>query len=103
MSASDDMNLRLYHTLSNKLLSTIPAHKNWIRGAEFSPDSRLITSCSDDGFMKLWDAETNSLVAEFENVNEGVSFYSSRFHPDGTGLATGSSDGQVKVWDIRSK
>ena len=100
LSGSDDKHLKIFHTASGKHLSTIRAHNDWIREAEFSPDSRLIVSGSDDKTFKLWDAETTSLVAGFEEEN---ALLATRFHPDGTSVATGAQDGKVALWDIRSK
>jgi len=57
LSGSDDKTIKIYQTATAKHLSTIAAHNNWIRAAEFSPDSRLIVSGGDDKTFKLWDSE----------------------------------------------
>ena len=79
----------------------INAHSNWVKGAEFSPDTRLIASCSDDCTVKLWDVTSKSSIHTFQDHKGPVN--SVRFHPDGTCVAAGSSDHSVKIWDIRSQ
>jgi centriolar protein POC1 len=43
----------------------IGAHSNWVRSAEFSPDTRLIASGSDDTTVKLWDVTSKSNINTF--------------------------------------
>ena len=86
--------------MHSRFLGSIVAHENWIRSAQFSPDSRLIVSSADDGYVKLWDSETCTLIADFQN---DPIVMSTCFHPDGTSLATGDACGKVNLWDVRSK
>ena len=79
---------------------TINAHANWIRTCQFSPDTRLIGSGSDDRTVKLWDVTQKSLIKSFDDHENAVNCV--RFHPDGTCIASGSSDKSIKIWDIRS-
>jgi centriolar protein POC1 len=76
------------------------AHDNWVKSAEFSPDTRLIASGSDDRSVKLWDMTSKSEIHTFTDHLGGVNKV--RFHPDGTCIASGSSDRAINIWDIRS-
>jgi centriolar protein POC1 len=80
---------------------SIAAHSNWIKSAEFSPDTRLIVSGSEDRQVKLWDVTSKALIRGFTDHNAAVN--SVKFHPDGTCVASGSSDNSIKIWDIRSE
>ena len=44
----------------------LEGHKTGLWGAEFSPDGRLIATCSIDGTIKIWDAATGRLLRTIE-------------------------------------
>ena len=77
------------------------AHDHWVKSAEFSPDTRLIASGSDDRTVKLWDMTSKSGISNFTDHVGGVNKV--RFHPDGTCIASGGQDCTIKIWDIRSQ
>ena len=60
-----------------------------------------LASGSQDGTVKLWDAQTGSCVKTVNTEHtEGVRGV--RFNKEGTLLVTGSDDGKVLLWDIES-
>ncbi len=69
------------------LLQTLHGHQNWVRFLAYSPDGKLLASCSQDGTVKLWNEfatclETLRVQRPYEGANiTGV-----------TGLTTAQKD-----------
>ena len=55
---------------------------------------------SDDGTVRLWDANTGTLINTLTEHTDGVS--SVAFSPDGNTIATGSDDDTVRLWDANT-
>lgn len=71
---------------------------NWIYSAVFSPDGRYIATASEQGWVRLWDAQTGESVRHvFEAADEERSV---AFSPDGSRLAAAGDDGLARVWDV---
>src|SRR5205085_3463780 len=76
------------------------------KGVAFSPDGRLLASCSGDatawgdGELKVWDARTGQELLDLPRHTRSVMCVA--FSPDGRRLASGSWDQTVKIWDVAS-
>ncbi|KAG9086618.1 hypothetical protein FS749_003521 [Ceratobasidium sp. UAMH 11750] len=67
----------------------------------FSPNSRRIVSGSDDGTVRIWDAETGDPVLEpLKGHTRGVN--SVAFSPNGRWIASGSDDETIRLWDAET-
>ncbi|KAF7968879.1 hypothetical protein HWV62_29156 [Athelia sp. TMB] len=75
-------------------------HPRSVFAVAFSLDGLRIASGSEDGFVRVWDAETGTLVAA---PLEGHTAYVSSvaFSPDGQWIASGS-DKSVCVWNAET-
>lgn len=73
-------------------------HTAAVWGLAFSPDGRILASCSLDWTIRLWDTTNGQLLQTLSGHQSWV--YSVAFSPDGHWLASGSMDKTVRIWDI---
>ena len=68
-AARSDTVANVWDGQTGKLLSTLKGHTNSISAAQFSPDSRTVSTGSDDGTVRLWDPRTGEIKAVFAMGN----------------------------------
>lgn len=64
----------------------------------FSPNSKLLASCAEDGLVKIWNVGSSTSISEWKVEPEAVSAIS--FHADDK-LLTVQSNGMVKLWNVK--
>jgi WD40 repeat protein len=82
------------------LKGSLKGHKDWIRGIAFSPNGKLLASCSKDCTVKVWDVTSSVEIATLTGHSDEV--WSVAFSPDSRSLGSASLDGTVKVWDLNT-
>ncbi|KAJ6575981.1 hypothetical protein DFH09DRAFT_1311435 [Mycena vulgaris] len=74
-------------------------HRDWVTSVAFSPDESYIVSGSRDRTIRVWNAQTGSLVAgPFYSHSSFVNLVA--FSPDGTRVASGSRDKTIRMWEM---
>ena len=67
---------------------------------QFSPDSRLLATCSGDSSIKLWGVGPRGLTLHSTLLGHVGAILGLAFSPDGTRLVTGAGDQTLKLWDV---
>ena len=91
----------LRKTDTGELLAAIHHDSSFIHDAQFSPDSKLVATCSSDNSVCLWDSATG-LTSGKPLVHSGWVF-SAQFSRDGRRLLTASEDKQARIWDMATR
>ena len=101
-TASDDKTVKIWESLTGKVVFTFKGHSSKITHAVFSPDGKWVASASSfpETEAKVWNADTGKEIFSLRGHTRAVQNIA--FSPDGKRLATGSADNTVKIWDIET-
>ena len=94
--AADEMTVLLLDARTHETPARFEGHEKLVYAAAFSPDSRLLATCSQDSTVRLWSVGSGA-YRELRHTDE---VFGVAFHPGGTRLATGGRDGAVWLWDL---
>lgn len=81
-------------------LLTLKGHTKGIFQAAWSPNGKLLATCSRDHTAKIWDAASGKALLTLKGHTGRV--HSAAFRPDGKLLATASEDHGIRLWDSTS-
>ncbi len=74
----------------------LEGHENPVAGAAFSPGGQQIVTVSNDGSLRLWDAQSGALL-DVLNAHTSPILYVA-FSEDGRHIVTASADGTARLW-----
>ncbi|MEH1962613.1 MAG: serine/threonine-protein kinase [Nostoc sp.] len=86
-----------------RCLHTLTGHSGTLSSVNalaISPDGYTLASGSDDKIIKLWDLNTQKVLASLSGHSQAVK--SVTFSPDGQILATASDDKTIKLWQVET-
>jgi WD40 repeat protein len=109
---ADRKTVLLLDAQTHKSAARFRGHEKTVWSATFSPDSRLLASCSADRTVRLWPiapltlaslpSEGGELRGRGCRVLRGHTdeVFAAAFHPDGRRLATAGRDRAIWLWDL---
>ncbi len=83
---------------SGELLFEARHDSGFLHDVQFSPDGRLVATCSSDHTVRIWDTTTGASAGPALNHSGWV--FSAQFSRDGQRLLTASSDKQARIWNV---
>ncbi|KAE8148061.1 WD40-repeat-containing domain protein [Aspergillus avenaceus] len=100
-SGGADGAVKVWDTLTGRLVHTFEGHLAGISTISWSPDGAIIASGSDDKTIRLWNVLTGK-AHPIPFVGHHNYVYQIAFSPKGNMLVSGSYDEAVFLWDVRS-
>ena len=97
LAFADGPTVRVCDAATGKELFRLGKHPYLVNSVAYSPDGRRLASGSNDGAVKVWDADTGGRSWRFNRRMESVGL---AFSPDGRRLAAAAGNNIVKVWDV---
>lgn len=86
--------------IGSREVLTIAAHEGKVHDAIYNPTGTKIASTGEDGYLRIWDSTTGTLLYSLPALKEWVNF--PVFSPDGERVAAANRVGGVSIWDADS-
>ena len=77
------------------------AQFDYVSGAHYSPDGRLVVTYSPDRTARFWDTDTGDWIATLKGHTDRLD--DAVFSPNGKTLATRSRDGTIRLWEVKTR
>jgi WD40 repeat protein len=90
---------KLWNVPSGTEIRAFKGHSNNVHSAEFSPDGAVVVTGSEDGTVKLWNAQNGQEIRTIEVTKKGW-VYDAAFSPNGRTLAIGAANGLAGLWNV---
>ncbi len=101
ITAGDDHTVKIWGDGQDAPLYTLTGHEGWVLRAAISQDGNFLATSSSDQSVRLWNLQTQSLVASWPVEGESVTYLG--FGKGGRILAAaiGGVDAHtIRIWDV---
>lgn len=96
-----DGNLVVVDAATRRPIHRIAAHDGFVNHVDISPDGSELATIGDDGLIRIWDANTASMLGEIRAVADGAG-HRVLFAMGGDRLVSSDGSGNIRVWDRMS-
>lgn len=87
----------VYSLIDKDLKLTLRHDRDFIHDVQFSPNERLVATCSSDLTARIWNAETGAAIGS--PLTHPGWVFSAQFSSDGKRLLTACDDRRARIWD----
>ncbi|CDG22349.1 putative WD-repeat family protein [Xenorhabdus poinarii G6] len=98
VSSSSDYSARIWVLPELRLKTVLYGHMDDVEMSQFSPDNKLVATCSRDKTIRVFDLEGNSLKVMHGHEADIISI---SWSACGTSLISSSDDGTIRTWDVQ--
>ncbi len=96
VTLSDDNIIKIWETVTDKLIWNLTGHSGLIHSVEFSPEGKYIVSSDKDKSVKIWETSTGKLVGVMTSNG-----YKPEISPDGKYIALKNyEDYTTEIWEM---
>ncbi|MFT7818206.1 periodic tryptophan protein 2 homolog [Arapaima gigas] len=95
--AQDSFEIFIWSMQTGRLLEVLAGHEGPVSGLSFNPMRSILTSCSWDRTVKLWDMADSWQTKETLRLTSDALAVAHR--PDGQELAVATLDGEISFWN----
>ncbi len=96
---SEDSTIKLWNSVTGKLIATFTGHLSTVGTLAFSPDSSTLASGCEDGTVRFWDTKKRKPMQN--RITGHMLMRTASLLNDGSKLASISSDGILTVWNLK--
>ena len=89
----------LYNVRTGTEEAFLNGHTELVNSVAYSPDGKILASCSNDWTIRIWDVDKRKLIKTLGGY--GVPVNSVAFSHNGKTIVSGSDDG-IRVWNVEN-